>query len=257
MQALLTICIFESYVSVVQGRASCCPWGIDVASAAFLELLRASLLNSSKQRFPRLGRAEVDPFERSIPSEDVCHVVSIRLHESSLSIPQLLLLGEVFAVAEALASKPITLPIHPEGFGTGHSLASCSSLRASSWNILNVAASCSRDLVAFLPFPCWGRSLGSSPAARSCDSPSRYCRLGRGHGKRCGMLTTTNEARRVPANRVEVAVERGCRSGGILKSRRPHGGGSACTQPIKTMSRLVQTVWCREYYCELRLQKIR
>ena len=32
----------------------------------------------------------------------------------------------------------------------------------------------------------------------------------------CGMATTVKEARRVPANRVEVAVERGWRCGGIL-----------------------------------------
>lgn len=31
------------------------------------------------------------------------------------------------------------------------------------------------------------------------------------------MPTTTNEARRVPAKRVDVAVDRGCRCGGIVR----------------------------------------
>jgi hypothetical protein len=43
-----------------------------------------------------------------------------------------------------------------------------------------------------------------------------YCVRGRGQGKMCGMLITTKDARRVPANKVDVAVDRGWRCDGML-----------------------------------------
>jgi hypothetical protein len=58
----------------------------------------------------------------------------------------------------------------------------------------------------------------------------------------CGMPTTTKLASKVPANRVDVAVERGCRCGGMVDVARPRGffekGGEASYEDIGRTDRI-------------------
>lgn len=97
-----------------------------------------------------------------------------------------------------------SLPNTVLGFGTGHSLLWLANSSASSSNIWNISISSSRTVRAMISFLLSG-------------FPSKWPFFGLGQGKTCGIPTTTNEARRVAPKRVEVAADRGCRCGGMVK----------------------------------------
>ena len=118
--------------------------------------------------------------------------------------------------------NPKSSPIMPPGFGTGHSRRFLANFSASASNRRNVDTSSSSvvdggcgssELSASLVHRC-RRRLNLCCAAiwlLSVMSESARARRGAGHGNKCGRPTTTNEAKRVAANRDAVERERGCR----------------------------------------------
>lgn len=126
--------------------------------------------------------------------------------------------------------NPSSSPRTPLGFGTGHSRWTRASFSASSSIWKNVATSSSTAPGgagypgrAVSEFPSTSfrrrrRMRGTCcPSAVIVISESAKVRRGAGHGKRCGTPTTTSDARRVPAKRVLVDRDLGCRCGGIVK----------------------------------------
>ena len=113
--------------------------------------------------------------------------------------------------------NPMTCPINPAGFGTGHSLAFTSG--APSSGPPPPPTACSPLVMTFLRLLLTG--LPFSSTMKPSFEPSASCRVGAGHGRRCGRPTTRKETASVAPNSVVVKPERGCSAGGMMREWRP------------------------------------
>lgn len=158
--------------------------------------------------------------------------------------------GETDDFCLSFSRKPITCPMRPPGFGTGHSLLLWilgSDLLFDLLSAISVSESlpptsppshssrcwiCGLMLVCcslwyrFCNIPCRWLEPSSLPSSRCLRyrivlvfpglSPSAKAVCGTGHGRICGSPTTRNETARVVVKREKVCRDRGWSAGGML-----------------------------------------
>jgi len=127
--------------------------------------------------------------------------------------------------------KPISSPMTPFGFGTGHSRLVLSACGFSAASLMSSNCTMPSLLSAFC-----GRLLRRRFPVVSSTSPSANLTLGAGQGRIWGTETTKKLTKSVVAKREEVVRDLGCRCGGMTEQR----GFSLAT------CRLVS---CRERVC--------